>query len=180
MTKKVKKVERAGLRNPVKIEPAKHKDCYLVYILTEKFQCTTMVFTRTCDTTSFLALMLQNLGIRAIPLYGRMNQSKRLGALNMFKAGKYNDPKNYIHREFYFRIESHIDKKLPEFPAQEEEVLQFEEGVREATRLAATKMKESGGRKRRSGGDNDEQDIESDFKSQGWPEVRKVEGVQER
>ncbi|XAR68451.1 RNA helicase [Bertholletia excelsa] len=53
MTKKVRKLQRACLRNPVKIEaaskystvdtlkqqylfvPAKHKDCYLVYILTE-------------------------------------------------------------------------------------------------------------------------------------------------
>lgn len=50
------------------------QDCYLVYILTEKVQCTTMVFTRTCNTTNFLALVLQNLGIRAIPLNGDMKQ----------------------------------------------------------------------------------------------------------
>ncbi|KAK9925033.1 hypothetical protein M0R45_033374 [Rubus argutus] len=104
MTKKVKKVERACLRNPVKVEvtskystvdtlkqqlmiaPAKYKDCYLVYILTQKCQCTTMVFTERCATTPFLAYMLRNLGIRAIPLHGKMSQSKRLGALNMFKS----------------------------------------------------------------------------------------------
>ncbi|XP_062028580.1 DEAD-box ATP-dependent RNA helicase 10-like [Rosa rugosa] len=108
MTKKVKKVERACLRNPVKIEvaskystvdtlkqhvlmaPFKHKDCYLVYILTKKCQCTTMVFTEQCATTPFLAYTLRNLGIRAIPLHGDMSQQKRLGALNMFKSGQCN------------------------------------------------------------------------------------------
>lgn len=50
------------------------QDCYLVYILTEKCQCTTMVFTRTCDATRLLALMLRNLGIRATPISGHMSQ----------------------------------------------------------------------------------------------------------
>ncbi|KAJ4829887.1 hypothetical protein Tsubulata_013147, partial [Turnera subulata] len=65
-------------------------ECYLVYILTEMSGSTSMVFTRTCDATSFLALLLRNLGFRAIPIFGHMNQSKRLGALNKFKAGEYN------------------------------------------------------------------------------------------
>ncbi|XP_059666696.1 DEAD-box ATP-dependent RNA helicase 10-like [Cornus florida] len=108
MTKKVRKLQRACLRNPVKIEaaskystvdtlkqqlcfmPAKHKDCYLVYILTEMSGSTSMVFTRTCDSTRDLALMLRNLGLRAIPISGRMTQAKRLGALNKFKAGECN------------------------------------------------------------------------------------------
>ncbi|WCJ31285.1 ATP-dependent rRNA helicase RRP3 [Euphorbia peplus] len=108
MTKKVKKLQRACLRNPVKIEaaskystvdtlkqqfcfiPAKYKDCYLVYLLTEKSGSTTMVFTRTCDATNFLAVVLRNLGLRAIPINGHMTQTKRLGALNKFKAGECN------------------------------------------------------------------------------------------
>ncbi|CAI0450421.1 unnamed protein product [Linum tenue] len=108
MTKKVKKLQRACLKNPVKIEaaskystvdtlkqqycfiPAKHKDCYLVYILTEMSGSTSMVFTRTCDATTLLALVLRNLGMRAIPINGHMTQSKRLGALNKFKAGECN------------------------------------------------------------------------------------------
>ncbi|KAL6135865.1 hypothetical protein ACLB2K_068090 [Fragaria x ananassa] len=99
----VKKVERACLRNPVKIEvaskystvdtvqqhvwltPHRHKDFYLVYILTKKCHCTTMVFTEQCDSAT-----LRNLGIRAIPLHGNMSQQKRLGALNMFKSGQCN------------------------------------------------------------------------------------------
>ncbi|KAJ6740611.1 hypothetical protein OIU79_000678, partial [Salix purpurea] len=108
MTKKVNKLQRACLRNPVKIEaaskystvdtlkqqyrfvPSKHKDCYLVYILTEMPNSTAMVFTRTCDATSFLALVLRNLGLRAIPINGHMSQPKRLGALNKFKARECN------------------------------------------------------------------------------------------
>ncbi|KAB1226374.1 DEAD-box ATP-dependent RNA helicase 10 [Morella rubra] len=108
MTKKVKKLQRACLRNPVKIEvaskystvdtlkqhfcflPAKYKECYLVYTLNNKSGVSSMVFTRTCDATDFVALILRNLGFRAIPINGKMTQSKRLGALNKFKAGECN------------------------------------------------------------------------------------------
>ncbi|KAL2928739.1 DEAD-box ATP-dependent RNA helicase 10 [Bienertia sinuspersici] len=69
--------------------PAKHKDCYLVYILME-MSGSTMVFTRTCSTTNLLALMLRNLGLRAVPINGHMDQAKRLGALNKFKSGDCN------------------------------------------------------------------------------------------
>jgi len=93
------------LRNPVKIEVTskystvdtlkqhycfvsdKFKDCYLVYILIEKCGFSSMVFTRTCYATRFVALFLRNLGFKAIPISGEMAQSKRLGALNQFKAG---------------------------------------------------------------------------------------------
>ncbi|KAI3921792.1 hypothetical protein MKX01_005481 [Papaver californicum] len=108
MTKKVKKLQRACLRNPVKIEaaskystvdtlkqqyrfvPAKYKDCYLVFIVSEMSGSTPMVFTRTCEATRLLALLLRNLGLRAIPISGQMSQAKRLGALNKFKAGECN------------------------------------------------------------------------------------------
>ncbi|KAK9725778.1 hypothetical protein RND81_05G168500 [Saponaria officinalis] len=107
MTKKVKKLQRACLRNPVKIEsaskystvdtlkqqflfiPAKYKDCYLLYVLME-LSGSSMVFTRTCETTQVIALMLRNLGLRAVPINGKMTQAKRLGALNKFKAGECN------------------------------------------------------------------------------------------
>ncbi|CAJ2670213.1 DEAD-box ATP-dependent RNA helicase 10-like protein [Trifolium pratense] len=232
MTKKVEKLQRVCLRNPVKIEastkystvdtlkqqyrflPAKRKDCYLVYILTEMAGSTSMVFTRTCDATRLLALILRNLGLKAIPINGHMSQPKRLGALNKFKSGDCNillctdvasrgldipavdmvinydiptNSKDYIHRvgrtaragrsgvaislvnqyelEWYIQIEKLIGKKLPEYPAQEEEVLLLEERVSEAKRLAATKMKESGGKKKRRGeGDSgDDEDIDKYF-----------------
>ncbi|XP_052878238.1 DEAD-box ATP-dependent RNA helicase 10-like isoform X3 [Gossypium arboreum] len=227
MTKKVKKLQRACLRNPVKIEaaskystvdtlkqqyrfiPAKYKDCYLVYILTEMSGCTSMVFTRTCDATRLLAFILRNLNIRAIPISGQMTQAKRLGALNKFKSGECNvlvctdvasrgldipsvdmvinydiptNSKDYIHRvgrtaragrsgvaislvnqydlEWYLQIEKLIGKKLPEYPAQEEEVLQYLESVTEAKRLSQMKLKEIGGTKKRRGGDDEDEDIE--------------------
>ncbi|CAH9140933.1 unnamed protein product [Cuscuta epithymum] len=225
MTKKVGKLQRACLRNPVKIEaaskystvdtlkqqycffPAKYKDCYLVYILTEMSGSTSMVFTRTCDATRLLALMLRNLGIRAIPISGQMSQGKRLGALNEFKSGKCNvlictdvasrgldipsvdmvinydiptNSKDYIHRvgrtaragrsgvaislvnqyevQWYKQIENLIGKQLPQYPAPEEEVLLFLERVTEAKRISQMKIKETGGHKKRRGGDEEEND----------------------
>lgn len=225
MTKKVKKLQRACLKNPVKIEaaskystvdtlkqqyrfvPAKHKECYLVYILTEFSGSTSMVFTRTCDATTLLAHVLRNLGFRAIPINGHMTQSKRLGALNKFKAGECNilictdvasrgldipsvdmvinydiptNSKDYIHRvgrtaragrsgvaiaivnqyelEWYLQIEKLIGKKLPEYPAQEEEVLLLLERVAEAKRISQMKIKEAGGKKRRRGEEDDDEE----------------------
>ena len=46
------------------------------------------IFTRTCDSTRRIALMLRNLGFGAVPIHGQMGQPKRLGALNKFKAGE--------------------------------------------------------------------------------------------
>ncbi|XP_062589717.1 uncharacterized protein LOC134251342 [Saccostrea cucullata] len=104
MTKKVAKLQRASLQNPVRVEvsskyqtvdklqqyylfiPVKFKDVYLVYILNELAGNSFMVFCSTCANTQRVALMLRNLGLTAIPLHGQMSQSKRLGALNKFKS----------------------------------------------------------------------------------------------
>ena len=48
---------------------------------------TSIIFTRTCDSTRRIALMLRNLGFGAVPIHGQMSQPKRLGALNKFKVG---------------------------------------------------------------------------------------------
>uniref|UniRef100_A0A7N0V5S9 DEAD-box ATP-dependent RNA helicase 10 n=1 Tax=Kalanchoe fedtschenkoi TaxID=63787 RepID=A0A7N0V5S9_KALFE len=227
MTKKVKKLERACLRDPVKIEaaakystvetlkqqfrfiPAKHKDCYLVFILTEMSGSTTMVFTRTCESTRLLALILRNLGFRAIPISGQMTQTKRLAALNQFKSGECNiliatdvasrgldipsvdvvinydipsNSKDYYHRvgrtaragrsgvaislvnqyelEWYLQIEKLIGKKLPEYPAQQEEVLLLLERVSEAKRISIMKIKEGGGKKKRNRGEDDGEEVD--------------------
>ncbi|XAR63759.1 RNA helicase [Bertholletia excelsa] len=184
------------------------KDCYPVFILTELSGSTSMVFTRTCDSTRLLASMLRNLGLRAIPISGHMSQAKRLGALNKFKAGEFNilvctdvasrgldipsvdmvinydipsNSKDYIHRvgrtaraghsgvavsivnqyelEWYIQIEKLIGKKLPKFPA-EEEVLLLLERVTEAKKISQTKIKEIGGKKRKGGTDDGDQEIE--------------------
>lgn len=104
MTKKVAKLQRASLKDPVKVEvsskyqtveklqqfyifiPVKFKDVYLVYILNELAGNSFMVFCATCANTQRVALMLRNLGLMAIPLHGQMSQAKRLGALTKFKS----------------------------------------------------------------------------------------------
>jgi ATP-dependent RNA helicase DDX47/RRP3 len=45
-----------------------------VYILTEMSGSTSMVFTRTCEATRLLSLILRNLGLKAIPISGQMRQ----------------------------------------------------------------------------------------------------------
>lgn len=104
MTKKVQKLQRASLQNPVKVEvatkyttvdklqqsylfiPNKFKDCYLVSVLNELAGNSFMVFCGTCNNVQRVTLMLRNLGLQAVPLHGQMSQSKRLGALNKFKS----------------------------------------------------------------------------------------------
>uniref|UniRef100_A0A915KKB0 RNA helicase n=1 Tax=Romanomermis culicivorax TaxID=13658 RepID=A0A915KKB0_ROMCU len=104
MTKKVAKLQRASLNDPVKVEvsskyqtvdkllqyyvfiPLKYKEAYLVYILNELAGNSFMIFASTCANTMKTALLLRNLGFTAIPLHGQMGQAKRLGSLNKFKA----------------------------------------------------------------------------------------------
>jgi len=104
MTKKVAKLQRASLKDPVKAEvnskyqtvdqlqqyylfiPLKFKDVYLVHLLTELAGNSFMIFSSTCNNTLRLAIMLRNLGFTAIPLHGQMNQNKRLASLAKFKA----------------------------------------------------------------------------------------------
>jgi ATP-dependent RNA helicase DDX47/RRP3 len=104
MTKKVKKLERASLKNPVKIEvnskyqtvdklqqfyifiPAKYKDVYLVHIINELAGNSFIIFCATCISTVRVALVLRSLGLSAVPLHGQMSQNKRLAALNKFKS----------------------------------------------------------------------------------------------
>lgn len=104
MTSKVRKLQRASLKEPVKVEithkfatpetlkqhylfiPAKFKDCYLAYILNEVAGQSVLIFASTCNGTQKVTLMLRNLGFQAICLHGQMPQPSRLGALNKFKA----------------------------------------------------------------------------------------------
>jgi ATP-dependent RNA helicase DDX47/RRP3 len=106
MTSKVAKLQRVSLRDPVKVEvsasrfqtvatlvqqylfiPARHKESFLAYTLNEFAGQSAMVFAATCASAQRVALMLSNLGFRAICLHGQMGQARRLGALNKFKAG---------------------------------------------------------------------------------------------
>lgn len=104
MTQKVQKLQRASLKDPVKVEvsnkyhtvdslqqsyiflPSKFKDVYLVYILNELAGNSFIIFCSTCANTQRVSFMLRNLGFTAIPLHGQMTQAKRLGSLNKFKS----------------------------------------------------------------------------------------------
>ncbi|CBY18137.1 unnamed protein product [Oikopleura dioica] len=104
MTAKVKKLQRAALKNPVKISinskyktvdkniqkymfiPEAHKECYLVSLLNELQGSSFMIFTSTCAKTSLIARLVKRLGYDSVPLHGQMSQQKRLGALARFKG----------------------------------------------------------------------------------------------
>ncbi|XP_074605149.1 putative ATP-dependent RNA helicase DDX47 isoform X2 [Brevipalpus obovatus] len=104
MTKKVQKLQRASLKDPVKLEvsskyqtvdnlqqyylfiPIKYKEIYLTYIINKLAGNSFIIFCNTCASTQKIALMLRNLGFTAVPLHGQMTQAKRLGALNKFRA----------------------------------------------------------------------------------------------
>lgn len=108
MTSQVDRLRRASLHNPVKVAvsskydtassllqyymfiPLMHRDTYLVYLLQQMEGNTVIIFTRTVSDTEKIALALRELGFKAVPLHGRMNQASRLGALNKFKSGSRN------------------------------------------------------------------------------------------
>jgi ATP-dependent RNA helicase DDX47/RRP3 len=92
MTKKVQKLQRASLKDPVKVEvsgkyqtveqlqqsyiflPSKFKEVYLCYILNELAGNSFIIFCSTCANTQRISFLLRNLGFTAIPLHGQMTQ----------------------------------------------------------------------------------------------------------
>ncbi len=106
MSSKVESLQRASLKDPVRVSissskyrtvstllqtfifiPHIHKDTYLVYLVNTFTGHSTIIFTRTVNDTQRIAILLRTLGFGAIPLHGQLSQSARLGALNKFKAG---------------------------------------------------------------------------------------------
>ncbi|KAI6213735.1 RNA helicase [Aphelenchoides besseyi] len=111
--KAVSKLERASLKDPVKVEissskyqtvdqlkqyyvfiPLKYKEAYLVHILNEKAGNSVIIFCATCASVMKTAFMLRHLGFTSIALHGQMNQPARIGALNKFKAKDWLDIAN--------------------------------------------------------------------------------------
>jgi ATP-dependent RNA helicase DDX47/RRP3 len=105
MSSKVESLQRAALKNPVRVSissnshqvvstllqsymliPHKHKDLYLIHLLNDNIGHACILFTRTVNETQRLAVLLRTLGFQALPLHGQLSQSNRLGALNKFKA----------------------------------------------------------------------------------------------
>ncbi|KIH90869.1 ATP-dependent RNA helicase DDX47/RRP3 [Sporothrix brasiliensis 5110] len=112
MSKKVESLQRASLRDPVRVTatspgaagpdgqqmvatlkqsmhlvPYPKKDTALVYLINEYSGRSVIVFTRTVYETHRVAFLLRALGFGAIPLNGKLSQSARLAALNKIKSG---------------------------------------------------------------------------------------------
>ncbi|KYK54451.1 putative DEAD box protein [Drechmeria coniospora] len=106
MSSRIESLQRASLRDPVKVSissnkyqtvstllqhyvfiPQVRKDTYLIYLVNEFAGKSTIIFTRTVFETQRVAILLRTLGFGAIPLHGQLSQSSRLGALNKFRAG---------------------------------------------------------------------------------------------
>lgn len=75
--------------------------------------------------------------------------------------------------EWYLLIENLIGKKLPKFPAQEEEVLLLLERVSEARRISEMKIKETSGKKKKRGGDEGEEDVERYSRGKSFKKSKK-------
>ncbi|KAG8829541.1 ribosomal RNA processing protein [Serendipita sp. 399] len=105
MTTKVKRLQRASLVNPVKVEvsskystvstlqqyyvwgPYMRKEVNLIVLVRSLSGKSLIVFTNTVHDTVRLTLMLRSLNIAAIPLHSKLSQSTRLGSLNKFRSG---------------------------------------------------------------------------------------------
>ena len=95
LTSKVNKLQRVSLKAPVKIElahkyqtvakldqhyifiPAKHKDCYLVYLLYKMKKHITIVYVKTCLTVVRLTMLLKDLNFKVTCLHGELTQASR-------------------------------------------------------------------------------------------------------
>ncbi|KAJ6783750.1 hypothetical protein PWT90_03390 [Aphanocladium album] len=106
MSSRVESLQRASLRDPVRVSvssnkyqtvstllqhyvfiPHIRKDTYLIHIANEFAGKSCIIFTRTVYETQRVAILLRTLGFGAIPLHGQLSQSARLGALNKFRGG---------------------------------------------------------------------------------------------
>eukprot|EP01063_Lacrimia_lanifica_P011503 TRINITY_DN18263_c0_g1_i1.p1 TRINITY_DN18263_c0_g1~~TRINITY_DN18263_c0_g1_i1.p1 ORF type:complete len:467 (+),score=203.67 TRINITY_DN18263_c0_g1_i1:83-1483(+) len=106
MTSRVDKLQKASLRDPVKVEcaskystvdtllqqyvfiPFTERTLYLHHILLHEAAQSVLVFCDASHVVARVALALRLLGHRALPLYGKMDQAHRLAALGKFKDGK--------------------------------------------------------------------------------------------
>jgi ATP-dependent RNA helicase DDX47/RRP3 len=107
MTNKVNKLQRASLRNPVKVEvssskhqtvstltqnyiflPHKFKEAYLTELINVNMGKSCIVFVSTCKGVIRTVLFLRNLGFDCVPIHGQMTQVKRINALSKFKSNQ--------------------------------------------------------------------------------------------
>ena len=106
MTSKVQKLQKASLKDPVKIEintkyttvdsliqnyifiPEKYKETYLAYILNQHIGKKIIIFVEKVLDSMLITFILRYLGFKSISINGKMTQSNRIAALNKFKSGE--------------------------------------------------------------------------------------------
>lgn len=109
MTNKVEKLKRACLRrDAVKLEvsgkyetvetlvqhylfiPAQFKDTYLLFVLEQFMGASVIIFCDTSGAALQLTTVLDKMGFRAVAIFGKLTQQKRLEALNKFRSKSKN------------------------------------------------------------------------------------------
>lgn len=104
MSTKVEKLQRASLRDPVRVSvsdgdkqtasrlrqqvfvvPQPHKDLCLVYLMNNFAGKSIILFVRTFRECQRVAILLRRLGFGAVPLYGKLPMQARLSVLNKFR-----------------------------------------------------------------------------------------------
>ena len=76
------------LKQEYVLMPAKVKDAYLVYLLKELNEVSTIVFTASCKSCELLHGMISELEIDSVALHSHLSQAERLRALSRFKSSR--------------------------------------------------------------------------------------------
>ncbi|PNI98460.1 DDX47 isoform 4 [Pan troglodytes] len=177
MTKKVQKLQRAALKNPVKCavsskyQTVEKLQQYYIFIPSKfkskrlgslnKFKAkarsillATDVASRGLDIPHVDVVVNFDIPTHSKDYIHRVGRTARAG-----RSGKAITFVTQYDVELFQRIEHLIGKKLPGFPTQDDEVMMLTERVAEAQRFARMELREHGEKKKRSredAGDNDD------------------------
>uniref|UniRef100_A0A673TVC8 RNA helicase n=1 Tax=Suricata suricatta TaxID=37032 RepID=A0A673TVC8_SURSU len=177
MTKKVQKLQRAALKNPVKCavsskyQTVEKLQQYYLFIPSKfkskrlgslnKFKAKTRSILLATDVAS-RGLDIPHVDVVVnfdIPTHSK-DYIHRVG--RTARAGRSGKAITFVTQydvELFQRIEHLIGKKLPVFPTQDDEVMMLTERVTEAQRFARMELREHGEKKKRvreDAGDNDD------------------------
>ncbi|GJN30124.1 hypothetical protein PR202_gb18404 [Eleusine coracana subsp. coracana] len=178
MTKKVNKLQRACLRNPVKVEaaskystvdtlkqvfyfvPADYKDKRLGALNRFKAKdCNIIICTdvasRGLDIQGVNVVINYDIPMNSKDYVHRVGRTARAG-----QSGFAASLVNQYEAQWFVQIEKLLGKKIDQCKVDREEVMILREPISDAKRLALTKMKESGGHKNRRKMGDDEEEVE--------------------